>query len=267
MGWPRCERARASWFRTFHNQSVAPAWTAMCLCMPGGGKRGGRCIHGGGRMRARTMSGGGWIRERRTSRSSREHALRRDAVQSDGTRSAQIAWDGVLRGTGSRRARAGDMPAAHPGCGRLDDYIGARLSVSFGHSPTVTPLSPNHAHPLPPSRPHNAPRSPCTSTNTSTSASTSTLTSSFTRSRRLKPPLPRVVHQPSSHHSLPILTVSAFFPQSRPLTLPAYFVAFGPHGPRAPLNAPGNGMRVFGGVAAAVAAAFGIFTFARSQGE
>ena len=47
----------------------------------------------------------------------------------------------------------------------------------------------------------------------------------------------------------------------------AYFVAFGPHGPRAPLNAPGNGMRVTGGVIAALVAAFGIFSFARSQCE
>ncbi|KAK8845301.1 hypothetical protein IAR55_006014 [Kwoniella newhampshirensis] len=44
----------------------------------------------------------------------------------------------------------------------------------------------------------------------------------------------------------------------------AYFVAFGPHGPRAPVSEPGHGLKVFGGVAAAVAAAFGFFTLAKS---
>ncbi|GFZ43738.1 hypothetical protein JCM24511_01458 [Saitozyma sp. JCM 24511] len=45
----------------------------------------------------------------------------------------------------------------------------------------------------------------------------------------------------------------------------AYFVAFGPHGPRTPTNPPGHSMRVLGGVGAAVLAAIGLLSFARSR--
>ncbi|WWD22243.1 hypothetical protein CI109_106734 [Kwoniella shandongensis] len=44
----------------------------------------------------------------------------------------------------------------------------------------------------------------------------------------------------------------------------AYFVAFGPHGPRAPVSEPGHGLKVFGGVAVAVLAAFGVLTYAKT---
>ncbi|KAI9636050.1 cytochrome c oxidase subunit V [Dioszegia hungarica] len=47
----------------------------------------------------------------------------------------------------------------------------------------------------------------------------------------------------------------------------AYFVAFGPHGPRAPTMPEGNTQKVFLYTAAAVAAAFGLFTFARSRAK
>lgn len=47
--------------------------------------------------------------------------------------------------------------------------------------------------------------------------------------------------------------------------IPAYFVAFGPHGPRAPTMPEGNTMKVLLYTGMAVVAAFGIFTFARSQ--
>ncbi|EIW67828.1 hypothetical protein TREMEDRAFT_74318 [Tremella mesenterica DSM 1558] len=45
----------------------------------------------------------------------------------------------------------------------------------------------------------------------------------------------------------------------------AYFVAFGPHGPRAPIHHPGNAMRVIGGVAGCVGVAIAIFYAVRSQ--
>ncbi|WWC57992.1 uncharacterized protein I303_100527 [Kwoniella dejecticola CBS 10117] len=45
----------------------------------------------------------------------------------------------------------------------------------------------------------------------------------------------------------------------------AYFVAFGPHGPRTPVNEKGHGIKVFAGVLAAVGAAYGTFLFVRSQ--
>ncbi len=48
---------------------------------------------------------------------------------------------------------------------------------------------------------------------------------------------------------------------------PAYYVAYGPHGPRTPLMTPGNGMRVFLGTGAAVAAAIGAFLYVRTRGE
>lgn len=46
----------------------------------------------------------------------------------------------------------------------------------------------------------------------------------------------------------------------------AYFVAFGPHGPRTPANEPGHSLKVFVGVVALVGAAYGVFELARSQG-
>ncbi|KAI5455223.1 Cytochrome c oxidase subunit 5B, mitochondrial [Naganishia albida] len=45
----------------------------------------------------------------------------------------------------------------------------------------------------------------------------------------------------------------------------SYFVAYGPHGPRAPINTPGNTMRVAIGTAAAIGTAFAIFSLIRSQ--
>jgi cytochrome c oxidase subunit 4 len=49
--------------------------------------------------------------------------------------------------------------------------------------------------------------------------------------------------------------------------LPAYFISFGPHGPRAPINPPGQGIKVFAGTIAAIAAALSLFAFARSRGK
>lgn len=46
----------------------------------------------------------------------------------------------------------------------------------------------------------------------------------------------------------------------------AYFVAFGPHGPRTPANEPGHSLKVVVGVVALVGAAYGVFALARSQG-
>ncbi|EKD01429.1 cytochrome c oxidase subunit V [Trichosporon asahii var. asahii CBS 8904] len=45
----------------------------------------------------------------------------------------------------------------------------------------------------------------------------------------------------------------------------AYFIAFGPHGPRAPILPEGGKMKVFAGVLACVAAAVSVFAFVRSQ--
>ncbi|WRT63470.1 uncharacterized protein IL334_000375 [Kwoniella shivajii] len=45
----------------------------------------------------------------------------------------------------------------------------------------------------------------------------------------------------------------------------AYFVAFGPHGPRQPTLEKGHGITVFLGVAACVGAAYGTLLYARSQ--
>ncbi|WVR03325.1 hypothetical protein IAU60_000316 [Kwoniella sp. DSM 27419] len=45
----------------------------------------------------------------------------------------------------------------------------------------------------------------------------------------------------------------------------AYFVAFGPHGPRAPTHEPGFQLKVFLGTLAAMGTAYGVFLFARSQ--
>jgi cytochrome c oxidase subunit 4 len=47
--------------------------------------------------------------------------------------------------------------------------------------------------------------------------------------------------------------------------LPAYYVAYGAHGPRAPLNQPGNGLRVLGGTALAIGTAFAIFSGFRAR--
>ncbi|KAJ9124541.1 hypothetical protein QFC24_003333 [Naganishia onofrii] len=45
----------------------------------------------------------------------------------------------------------------------------------------------------------------------------------------------------------------------------AYYVAYGAHGPRAPLNQPGNGLRVLGGTALAIGTAFAIFSGFRAR--
>lgn len=50
-------------------------------------------------------------------------------------------------------------------------------------------------------------------------------------------------------------------------TLAAYFVAFGPHGPRAPVTVPGQQGKVLVGTLLSCLAAFGIFTYARSKGK
>lgn len=47
----------------------------------------------------------------------------------------------------------------------------------------------------------------------------------------------------------------------------AYFVAFGPHGPREPILPPGSGAKTFGGVTAAVAVAGVLFYAVRSFGQ
>ncbi len=46
----------------------------------------------------------------------------------------------------------------------------------------------------------------------------------------------------------------------------AYYVAFGPHGPRAPTNPPGTVPKVIGGVAAAIGAATAIYLIIRANG-
>jgi hypothetical protein len=47
----------------------------------------------------------------------------------------------------------------------------------------------------------------------------------------------------------------------------AWYVSFGPHGPRAPLNPPGTMGKIIGGVTAIVAASTVIFVAVRSIGE
>ncbi|KAM0747258.1 cytochrome c oxidase subunit IV [Meredithblackwellia eburnea MCA 4105] len=47
----------------------------------------------------------------------------------------------------------------------------------------------------------------------------------------------------------------------------AYYVAFGPHGPREPILPPGSGAKTVGAVALAVTAAFGLFSIVRSFGS
>lgn len=49
--------------------------------------------------------------------------------------------------------------------------------------------------------------------------------------------------------------------------LPAYYVAFGPHGPRKPTSNPGDGLKIVGSVGLAVVAAGLVFFGIRSQGE
>ncbi|GMK54249.1 hypothetical protein CspeluHIS016_0108350 [Cutaneotrichosporon spelunceum] len=44
----------------------------------------------------------------------------------------------------------------------------------------------------------------------------------------------------------------------------AYFVSFGPHGPRAPVLPPGGKMKIFAGTLAGVAVALGVFAAVRS---
>lgn len=47
----------------------------------------------------------------------------------------------------------------------------------------------------------------------------------------------------------------------------AYYVSFGPHGPRKPITSSGQGMRTFAGVAGLIGATFAIFFGLRSTGE
>ena len=49
--------------------------------------------------------------------------------------------------------------------------------------------------------------------------------------------------------------------------LPAYYVAFGAHGPRQAVNPPGHALKIFIGTMAACGAAVGVFTMIRSAGE
>ncbi|KAM5538097.1 hypothetical protein V8D89_008294 [Ganoderma adspersum] len=46
----------------------------------------------------------------------------------------------------------------------------------------------------------------------------------------------------------------------------AYYVAFGPHGPRAPVSPPGTTPKVIGGVAAAIGAATALYLVIRANG-
>ncbi|SCV67238.1 BQ2448_5884 [Microbotryum intermedium] len=47
----------------------------------------------------------------------------------------------------------------------------------------------------------------------------------------------------------------------------AYYVAFGPHGPREPILAPGSGAKTLGGVTLAVIISLGLFTAARTLAQ
>ena len=46
----------------------------------------------------------------------------------------------------------------------------------------------------------------------------------------------------------------------------AYYVSFGPHGPREPIVPPGSNVKIFFGTLAAMGAAVGVFALIRSQG-
>lgn len=48
---------------------------------------------------------------------------------------------------------------------------------------------------------------------------------------------------------------------------PAYYIAFGPHGPRAPTNPAGTVPKVLGGVAATLTAATALFFIIRANSE
>ena len=47
----------------------------------------------------------------------------------------------------------------------------------------------------------------------------------------------------------------------------AYYVSFGPHGPREPILPEGAGMRIVGGIVAAIGVAVAIFAGVRSMGQ
>jgi hypothetical protein len=49
-------------------------------------------------------------------------------------------------------------------------------------------------------------------------------------------------------------------------SITAYYIAFGPHGPRA-LPPPGEGMKVFSYTVVGLLVAFGLFTFTRSMAK
>jgi hypothetical protein len=79
----------------------------------------------------------------------------------------------------------------------------------------------------------------------------------------IAPSLPHLLHRYLTYSTAPSLAPPLPHLLGRRPT--AYFVAFGPHGPRTPTNPPGHSMRVLGGVGAAVLAAIGILTFARTR--
>ncbi|RKP27654.1 cytochrome c oxidase subunit IV [Syncephalis pseudoplumigaleata] len=47
----------------------------------------------------------------------------------------------------------------------------------------------------------------------------------------------------------------------------AYYIAFGPHGPREPLHKPGFGVKVTGGVVAAIVASAALFSAIRTRAQ
>ena len=49
--------------------------------------------------------------------------------------------------------------------------------------------------------------------------------------------------------------------------LPAYYVAFGPHGPRKPVTPPGGNLKAAIATVGLIAAAGGIFALIRSRGK
>ena len=51
------------------------------------------------------------------------------------------------------------------------------------------------------------------------------------------------------------------------MEIAAYYVAFGPHGPREPILAPGGGTKIVGGIVASVLAAGALFYTVRLFGK
>ena len=65
---------------------------------------------------------------------------------------------------------------------------------------------------------------------------------------------------------IPVVTAIRVAPESGANVL-AYFVAFGPHGPRAPYNPPNNTMKVIIGTTLSMLAAYGIVQAVRASGK